>query len=192
MRRIRIMNKIQGYDEAQAYTGESRALPAGKYICEIKGAKEVKAKTGKKQLVLQLDIAEGEYKGYFDYMYEFDCDMKFDCGYAVHMPSEHNNEGKQLPFFKGMITCIEESNEGYEWNWDEKTLKGKKIGVLFGREQYLMNGQKKWATKARAVRSIKGLEMSEIPQDKLLDGSTSGFDTSGFDDEDVSEEDLPF
>lgn len=26
-----------------------------------------------------------------------------------------------------------------------KTLKGKKIGVLFGREQYLMNGQKKWA-----------------------------------------------
>ena len=59
------MNKIQGYDEAQAYTGESRALPAGKYICEIKGAKEVKAKTGKKQLVLQLDIAEGEYKDFY-------------------------------------------------------------------------------------------------------------------------------
>ncbi len=39
------MNKIQGYDEAQAYTGESRALPAGKYICEIKGAKEVETKT---------------------------------------------------------------------------------------------------------------------------------------------------
>ncbi len=51
-------------------------------------------------------------------------------------------EGKQLPFFKGMISCIEKSNEGYEWNWDEKTLKGKKIGVLFGREQYMMNGQK--------------------------------------------------
>ena len=34
------MNKIQGYDEAQSYTGESRTLPAGKYICEIKGAKE--------------------------------------------------------------------------------------------------------------------------------------------------------
>jgi len=33
------MNKIQGYDEAQAYTGESRALPAGKYICEIKRLK---------------------------------------------------------------------------------------------------------------------------------------------------------
>ena len=56
------MNKIQGYDEAQAYTGESRALPAGKYICEIKGAKEVETKNGKKQLVLQLDIDERSKK----------------------------------------------------------------------------------------------------------------------------------
>ena len=62
-----------------------------------------------------------------------------------------------------MITCIEESNEGYEWNWDEKTLKGKKIGVLFGREQYMMNGQKKWATKARAVlRDWKCLKFHRI------------------------------
>lgn len=193
MRRIRIMNKIQGYDEAQAYTGESRALPAGKYICEIKGAKEVEAKNGKKQLVLQLDIAEGEYKDFYSDQFsktikEKGTNAKWNNGGLFRQ----GYEGKQLPFFKGMITCIEESNEGYEWNWDEKTLKGKKIGVLFGREQYLMNGQKKWATKARAVRSIKGLEMSEIPQDKLLDGSTSGFDTSGFDDEDESEEDLPF
>lgn len=36
------MKKIQGYDEAQAYTGESRTLPAGKYICEIKGGKLLK------------------------------------------------------------------------------------------------------------------------------------------------------
>lgn len=74
----------------------------------------------------------------------------------------------------------------------KKRLRVRKSGVLFGREQYMMNDQKKWATKARAVRSIKGLEMSEIPQDKLLDGSASGFDTSGFDDENESEEDLPF
>ena len=63
------MNKIQGYDEAQSYTGESRTLPAGKYICEIKGAKEVETKNGKKQLVLQLDIAEGEYKDHYSNLY---------------------------------------------------------------------------------------------------------------------------
>lgn len=52
MRRKQLMKKIQGYDEAQAYTGESRTLPAGKYICEIKGAKVVKTSTGKEQFVL--------------------------------------------------------------------------------------------------------------------------------------------
>ena len=66
------MKKIQGYDEAQAYTGESRTLPAGKYICEIKGAKVVKTSTGKEQFVLQLDIAEGEYKDHYSNLYA-DC-----------------------------------------------------------------------------------------------------------------------
>ena len=33
------MNKIPGYDESPAYTGEGQALPAGKYIYE-KGAKD--------------------------------------------------------------------------------------------------------------------------------------------------------
>ena len=155
------MNKIQGYDEAQAYTGESRALPAGKYICEIKGAKVVKTSTGKEQLVLQLDIAEGEYKDHYGNLYAANIerngtDAKWNNGGLFRQ----GFEGKQLPFFKGMITCIEESNVGYTWNWDEKTLKGKKIGVLFGREQYMMNDQKKWATKARAVRSINLIKQS--------------------------------
>lgn len=187
------MNKIQGYDEAQSYTGESRTLPAGKYICEIKGAKEVATKTGKKQLVLQLDIAEGEYKDYYSNQYAANIQKngtsaKWNNGGLFRQ----GFEGNQLPYFKGKITCIEKSNAGYVWNWDEKTLKGKKIGVLFGREQFIMNGQKRMATKARAVRSIEGLKTSEIPQDKLLAENSTGFDTSGFDDENESEEDLPF
>lgn len=115
------MNKIQGYDEAQAYTGESRALPPGKYICEIKGAKVVKTRTGKEQFVLQLDIAEGEYKDHYSNLYATNIarngtDAKWNNGGLFRQ----GFEGKQLPFFKGMITCIEESNVGYVWNWDEK------------------------------------------------------------------------
>ena len=53
------MNKIQGYDEAQAYTGESRALPAGKYICEIKGAKEVETKNRKKAISVAIRHCRG-------------------------------------------------------------------------------------------------------------------------------------
>ena len=109
MRRKQLMKKIQGYDEAQAYTGESRTLPAGKYICEIKGAKVVKTSTGKEQFVLQLDIAEGEYKDHYSNLYAANIerngtDAKWNNGGLFRQ----GFEGKQLPFFKGMITCIEE------------------------------------------------------------------------------------
>lgn len=191
------MNKIPGYDESPAYTGEGQALPAGKYICEIKGAKVVKSSSsGMEQLVLQLDIAEGDYKNYYSDMYSADLERN---GTTAKWRNgglfRQGWEGKSLPYFHGLMTCIEKSNDGYKWDWDEKTLKGKKIGVLFGREQFLLNGQKRWATKAVAVRSIEGLEKSEIPKDKLLDGSSAspGFDTLGFSDLDTSDEDdLPF
>lgn len=193
------MNKIPGYDESPAYTGEGQALPAGKYICEIKGAKVVKSSSsGMEQLVLQLDIAEGDYKNYYSDLYAADLERngtkaKWRNGGLFRQ----GWEGKSLPYFHGLMTCIEKSNDGYKWDWDEKTLKGKKIGVLFGREQYrdTKTGDKRWATKAVAVRSIEGLEKAEIPKDKLLDGSaaSSGFDTSGFPDIDTSDEDdLPF
>lgn len=206
------MNEIPGYDESPAYTGESQALPAGKYICEIKGAKVAKTSGGAKQLVLQLDIAEGDYKGYYSNVYAADLER-----YGSKAKWRNGGlfrqgwEGNSLPYFRGMMKCIEKSNDGFYWgkdpngsgqkNWDEKTLKGKRIGVLFGREQWhAPDGSLKWATKARKVRSIAGLENSEIPEDILADGSTapsefksSGFDTSGFSDlDDVNEDDLPF
>lgn len=202
------MNKIPGYNESPAYTGESQALPAGKYICEIKGAKVVKnTSSGTEQLVLQLDIAEGDYKNYYSDAYAADLvkngsKAKWRNGGLFRQ----GWEGKSLPYFHGLMTCIEKSNNGFYWgkdpkgsgaeNWDEKTLKGKKIGVLFGREQFrASDGSVKFATKAVAVRSIEGLEKSEIPKDKLLNGSSAsqGFDTSGFSDlDDTDEDDLPF
>ena len=54
------MRKPEGYDEAQAMTGESQALPAGLYVCKIIMAIETKRK-GKSTLEIAYDIAEGEY-----------------------------------------------------------------------------------------------------------------------------------
>ena len=59
------MEKIQGYDEAQAITGEYEKLEAGGYICKIISAKEEKSKSGNRMLVMALDIVEGDRKDYF-------------------------------------------------------------------------------------------------------------------------------
>ena len=186
------MQRIEGYDNAQAYTGEITSLPAGKYVCKIEGARDTVTQTGKRQLVLMLDIAEGEYEGYFSAAYKrsqsnYGKDAKWSNGGLYRQ----GYEGKQLPWFKGLMTAIEAWNAGYRWNWDESTLKGKFIGIVFGREQYIgSDGQPRLATKALMARSPEGLETAEVPADKLLPIAQTG--ASGYVDLDASEDDLPF
>lgn len=188
------MNKIVGFEEAPAYTGESSALPAGKYICVIKSAKEVQTQNKKGQLAILLDIAEGQYKGYYETKYKSDVERnstnaKWGCVFR------QGYEDRQLPFFKGMITSIEESNTGYKWDWDESKLKGKRVGVVFGREQFkASDGSLKFATKPLKVRSIQRLEQAEIPADKLLQSNETSnmWGQQGFTDLDGNEDDLPF
>jgi hypothetical protein len=38
--------------------------------------------------------------------------------------------------FKHFINCVEESNAGYKWAWDEKSLVHKFVGVVLGEEEY--------------------------------------------------------
>ena len=73
------------------------------------------------------------------------------------------------PFFKGVICSIEKSNNGYRWDWNEKSLVGKRFGGIFGREQFLTGaGEKRMATRLIQIRSVDGLKDAEVPEDKLL------------------------
>ena len=168
------MQKPSGYDQAPAYTGESFALPSGGYVCKILQAEEATSTSGRPMLVLLLDIAEGEFKDYyrqrFDRVKQTDPDAKWGCVFR------QLTDGNSTPFFKGMITSIEVSNSGYKWNWDEKTLSGKLVGALFGREQYLGNGGNlKWSTKCQALRSVETIRSGkfEVPEDKHVAGYQS-------------------
>ena len=197
------MNKIPGYDESPAFTGESQALPAGKYICVIKGAKDTVSSTGRKQFVLLFDIAEGDYKGYYNNRYQQDA-QRNGTNAKWQGVFRQGYEGKGLPYFHGMMTSIEESNAGYKWDWNENGLKGKRIGIVFGREQFrAQDGSLKWATKPVAVRSIEGLKNAKVPEDKPLTDAAPSWGVpspaptfenpqQGFYDIDGSEDDLPF
>ena len=62
------MQKYNDWDKIQAASGETQALPAGNYICKIKGAKIVTydGKNGKfDKLEISVDIDEGEFKGFY-------------------------------------------------------------------------------------------------------------------------------
>lgn len=96
------MKKPAGYDEAQAFTGESVALPPGLYVCKIIMAIE-ENRQGKSVLAIAYDIAEGEYAGFYQKRYDANTDPNKKWP-AIH---RQNTEGNSLPFFKGLMTSIE-------------------------------------------------------------------------------------
>lgn len=168
------MRKPANYEETQAYTGESRQLPAGLYVCQIVMAIE-EERNGSRILAVAFDIAEGEYKGFYKQRYDANTDENKKWP-AIHRQFVEDREGSCNPFFKGLITSIEESNPNFKWNWEESTLKGKKFGAIMGREEFLTNdGQKKMATKVFYIRSIEGLKNAKVPEDKLLPDNTAGY-----------------
>jgi len=184
------MRKPQGYDDAQAYTGDYKTLPAGGYICEIKKVDDVLSRSGQPMWAIFLDIASGEYKGYWEEMYR----SKKNTNGQAKWPCIYNQltEGKSTSFLKGIITCLETSNNGYKHDWNNNIdiLKGKRIGVIFGREQYgKSDGKAGWATKPQSFRSVKTIETGdfEIPEDKLL--YNNSLTTDAFM---ANKDDLPF
>mgnify|MGYP006991680224 CR=1 FL=1 len=74
--------------------------------------------------------------------------------------------------FKGFTTVVENSNQGYKWNFDEKSLIGKKLCAVFGLEEYQdSEGKIKTSTKLVQFRSLDKLNEIKIPKVKKLDGS---------------------
>ncbi|WP_317366364.1 hypothetical protein [uncultured Tyzzerella sp.] len=62
---------IKGYEqEKTAVMGESNKLEAGNYICKILNAKCENNKSGNPMLILQFDIAEGDFKDYYRQSFE--------------------------------------------------------------------------------------------------------------------------
>lgn len=167
-----MIKKPQGYDQAPAFTGESQQLPKGKYICVIKQVAVQENRRGGDQIVILFDIADGDYQGFYQKLYDAD---------RAQNPSEakwrgvfkQDIEDKGLSWFKGIITSIERSNN-FIFQWDkennEKTLAGKKFGGVFRRRQYEKeNGDRPIITELFRIRSIAGLAEAEIPEDSLLE-----------------------
>lgn len=186
------MQKPQNWEQVEEISGDFKRITLGGHVCQIKNVKLDTTSTGKEVMIIQFDIANGECANYytedFQRRYVSNPDAKYMGVYR------QLTEGNSQKFFKGMLTAIEKSNQGYTWNWDEKTLKGKFFGGVFGEEEYINNkGEKKMSTKCFFIRSVEQvLAGVEIPKPKLLkETSNSGYDVSSFG-ADVIDEEIPF
>ena len=167
------MERINNWNEIDAKgMDDFRGLPIGAYECVIKDARiNHNEQSGKDTFKLSIDIASGEYKDYFQKMYEND--TRIDKRWNNNAVRYLAYEGDNVAYFKGFITVVENSNVGYTWDWDETKLKGKKVCGVFQYEEYEKQdgtkGVKVRLSKFRSLEKMKDIEVSDSV--KLLNGS---------------------
>lgn len=174
------MKIIENWNEVEAKGMEDfKALPIGAYECIIRKAEVyTNGKTGKESFKVEVDIASGEYKGYFQ--------KRFDNNNNSTKTWDNNStrylafEGDNTAYFKGFITCVENSNPGYTWDWDETKLTGKRVCGVYQYEEY----EKQDGSRAVKVRLSKFRSLDKMRESienlndsvRLLNGSYMSID----------------
>ncbi|WP_250277231.1 hypothetical protein [[Clostridium] colinum] len=187
---------IKGYnDEKTAVMGESAKLESGNYLCKILNAKCENSKSGNPMLILQFDIAEGDFKDY--YRQSFEANKKVDANATFKGVFYQNMTGASLKFYKGVLTSIEKSNNikiDGENGFDSEILKEKVFLGRFGEEEYLGNdNQVKSVTKLRFISSTDKKDLPILDKKVLKDAPKKQDDDSFYSvEENVDEDRLPF
>jgi len=123
------MRKPDGFDNSPTREGGFKQPPAGPCVLGIVRATVENSSHGNQQIILFLDIAEGPFKNFFRGTGE-----RF--GRDAYMRHYQGTEGKSLPFFKGLIKAIEESNPPFKFDFNEGLLSRKLIGGNLREEEY--------------------------------------------------------
>ena len=197
------MRPFNNYETTQTISARAQ-LPVGAYICQIFKAEE-KVYTSPKgewhKLEVSFDISEGEHKDFYanDYRSQSGEDKKWKGILRMNIPSDDGSEADNWAkrSFKTNILAIEESNNGYHWDWNEAQLKGKTVGIVFRSEEWEYNGKRGWRTapfKMVPAADVKSGNI-KIPDPKPLNGKAASQASTAADLSDfveVASADLPF
>lgn len=167
--------KPSNYDEIQV-NQEFERLELGGHKGIIKNVEEyTSAISGNTSLKVEVDTAtDDKQPNYFQKQYDENTNMdkKWSTGGTKYVSLKQDENC--IKMLKAFITSVENSNPNftYDWNKEVDQLKGKKVGLIFGLEEYQNDkGETKTATKLTQFRSIDKVDNAKIPNVRLLDGS---------------------
>lgn len=173
--------------------GEFTNIAPGGYICQILKAEEKKSASGKQMLVIYFDIFEGEYRDFYKRQLKTSTSSDKQWKGKYHQLTQ----GASECYFKGFITSIEKSNQGFIFDGNENLLKNKMFGGIFAEEEYQKkDGGIATSVKIRYVTTVDKIKNNEytVPAKKLfnLDNNTSFTSATYSTDNVLDEDDLPF
>lgn len=189
--------KKRNFDRNNAYTGGGAKLPEGAYICKIMKVEEVEGTNGNSDYwKVYFDIAEGEFANYYADKYKADDrnDKKWSGVTTVWMVNEKADKEKQdwtQRRLDTILKAIEDSNEGYTFDWDEKKLKNKLFGGVFVYEIY--NGHTFAKLYDSGICSVDDIKNGTYYTPKAKTGTaTANSSDDGFMNVSDEDESLPF
>lgn len=178
------MEPVKNYSITQE-PGEYSKLPAGGYVIKITKVEDV---PDKQYLRIIFDIAEGPERGRFK-------DEEYDYRHSF----VRSYKEKALGMFKAFIKAVDAANETnfnefIEKGFDEQLLKGNRLGVLLGYEEYEANdGNIKERLRLVSFKTLEQIRNGDftVPETKTLENkiTTSG-PVPGF--TPINEADVPF
>lgn len=154
---------LSNVQEAQEF---ERVKPGG-YVCVITNVEDF---PDKEYLRIEYDIADGNLKDYYRTLYN---NRGFWGASTIK-----SYKDSALPFFKGFITAVENSNSGYHWDNDESKLVGKKVGFILGEEEYEgRDGDVKTRLYVANIRSVQSILANDfkVPALKQLKGKNDSY-----------------
>lgn len=176
---------LPAYDKTKRRKS-TQLLPKGAYVVTIMEAIEEKWPSGDDVIRIAFDIAEGEHKGFYKTQFANDAreDKKWpvDATFNLNVPNDNSPE-YVWSNWNTFFADLEDSNDGFAFAGDVKTLKGKLIGGKFHNHQSEYNGsvydhtRLKWTCTAEEVRSGNP---GRMPKDKLIPAASVKTDSEGF------------
>lgn len=173
-----MINKPKNWENVQAFTDRPK-LPVGAYVCRVKQAVVQDTNYGP-QLCLLFDIEDGEYTGFYadDFAANQRQDKKWKGVLRQWLPKDDGSEKDEWTksSFKALTAAIEDSNRGYTWDWEEKSLAGKLIGIIFRNEEWEYEGKTGWTVRPFKATSVDAVQDGNftVPKDKPLKNKSSG------------------
>lgn len=152
--------------------------PVGAYVGEIQGVKTERSYDNTHDvIVLMVEITEGEYANQYHKVFEDQNNrwgnVKYKGTYRLTPPIEGDEPWKKKNFEEA-LWCVEQSNPGYHWDWDENKLKGKAIGLNVRKNIYTgKDGKQKEQTEIGRLETIEDVKAGKcrVLNDRVSAGS---------------------
>ena len=179
-----MIRRPNNWNEVKEFSDRQK-LPLGAYVCKVKKA-AVQANEYGEQLCILFDIVEGEFSGFFneDYKNNTNENKKWKGVLRQFIPKDDGSEKDEWTkrSFKGMTAAFEKSNPGFVWNWDENSLAGKMVGILFRNEEWEYEGKTGWTVKPYRAISVDKVRSEDfrLPNDKPLKKIEFSYSVGGY------------